>query len=46
MYRPLFDNESYTHNLQTLDELEQYTSFMESIETMLDIGSGKGFDLN
>lgn len=46
MYRPLVDQESYKHSLETLDLLEGYSTFMESIGTMLDIGCGKGYDLN
>jgi ubiquinone/menaquinone biosynthesis C-methylase UbiE len=46
VYRQLFDKESHEHNLETLALLEQYTSFMESVGTVLDVGSGNGYDLN
>ena len=46
MYRQLTDKESHEHNLETLSLLEQYTSFMESVGTVLDVGSGNGYDLN
>lgn len=46
MYRQLSDQESHDHSLTNLALLEQYSSFMESIGTMLDIGCGRGYDLN
>ena len=46
MYRPLLDNESHQHSLTILRELAEYTEFMESISTVLDVGSDVGYDLN
>ena len=36
--------ESHEHSLSCLQELAQYTSFMESIQNVLDIGCGTGMD--
>ena len=46
MYRQLHDQESHDSSLQILNELGHYTSFMESVGTVLDIGHGNGHDLN
>lgn len=46
MYRQLVDQESHKHSLEILTILEQYTSFMESVGTMLDIGTGLGHNIN
>lgn len=45
MYRPLESQESHSHSLETLEILEQYSDFMESIGTMCDMGCGLGYDL-
>jgi len=37
-------HESHKHSLQTLSLLEQHGDFMESIDSVLDIGCGKGLD--
>jgi len=38
------DQESHAHSLQCLTYLEQFGSFMESVETVLDIGCNTGMD--
>ena len=37
--------ESHTHSLETLNLLFEHDDFMESIESMVDIGCGEGLDL-
>ena len=37
--------DSHQHSLQTLNELYEYDDFMQSIDTLLDIGCGDGLDL-
>ena len=37
--------ESHQHSLQTLNLLQQYDDFMESIDTLVDLGCGDGLDL-
>ena len=39
------DDESHQHSLETLNQLYNYSDFMESIKTMADIGCGSGKDL-
>jgi len=46
VYRQLLGEESHNNSLPILNELGQYTEFMESVGTMLDIGHGDGYDLN
>ena len=37
--------DSHKHSLQTLNALDQYDDFMESIATVADLGCGTGEDL-
>ena len=37
--------ESHAHSLQTLNTLFEYDDFMESINTVVDLGCGSGMDL-
>ena len=37
--------ESHAHSLQTLQILEQYADFLESVGTVADMGCGEGLDL-
>jgi len=37
--------QSHAHSLQTLDTLFEYDDFMESIDTVVDLGCGSGLDL-
>lgn len=39
------DQEAHEHALETLNLLWQYSSFMESVDTLADMGCGNGFDL-
>jgi len=39
------DDESHKHSLLTLDSLQEYDEFMESIQTLVDLGCGSGRDL-
>lgn len=39
------DQEAHEHSLETLNLLWQYSSFMESIDTLVDMGCGTGLDL-
>jgi SAM-dependent methyltransferase len=39
------DDESHQHSLETLNQLYNYSDFMESIKTIADIGCGSGKDL-
>lgn len=38
-------NHSHQHSLATLELLEEFTSFMESIDTVVDMGCGYGHDV-
>lgn len=38
-------HESHAHSLQTLQMLEQYADFLESVGTVADMGCGEGLDL-
>jgi SAM-dependent methyltransferase len=38
------DNQSHQHSLETLNMLQEYDEFMESIGTLADIGCGSGLD--
>jgi len=37
--------DSHSHALETLSQLQEYDEFMESIQTMVDLGCGTGLDL-
>ena len=37
--------ESHQHALETLNQLQEYDEFMESIQTFVDLGCGDGLDL-
>lgn len=39
------DVDSHQHSLQTLEMLQEYDEFMESIRTVVDLGCGSGLDL-
>jgi SAM-dependent methyltransferase len=39
------DQEAHAHALETLNVLTQYYSFLESIDTLVDMGCGSGLDL-
>jgi len=45
--KPLFTSavHSHQHSLTILNDLQQYDEFMESIQTMVDLGCGTGLDL-
>jgi len=36
---------SHEHSLEVLNQLQEYDEFMESIQTVVDLGCGQGFDL-
>jgi SAM-dependent methyltransferase len=38
------DKQSHQHSLETLDMLQEYDEFMESIGTLIDLGCGSGLD--
>lgn len=46
MYRQLLGHESFSNSLEILNELEGYSSFMESISTVCDMGCDDGKDLH
>ena len=37
--------DSHKHSLEILNQLQEYDEFMESIQTMVDLGCGDGLDL-
>jgi trans-aconitate methyltransferase len=37
--------DSHRHSLETLNQLQEYDEFMESIQTVVDLGCGAGLDL-